>query len=457
MKKRVNRIMLAGTKSGDGKTTITLALLACLKDRGLRVNGFKCGPDYIDPMFHSRVLQIPTRNLDSFMMPADNVRKLLAQNAEDFDVTIIEGAMGYYDGIGLLAEGSSYQVAEVTDTPVILVINAKGQGQSVLAVLNGFMSYRAKSKIAGVIFNQMSDRLYGEVSRQCEKLGIRALGNFPYVKSASLESRHLGLITAAEIENFTEKIELLKETAKEHLDIDGVLDLLSQTPDIDYEAFSEEEVREHSGIKIAVARDMAFCFYYEDNLDYLRQKGCEIVEFSPINDKALPENIAGLILGGGYPELYAKSLSENVSMRSSIKNAIEEGLPVHGECGGYMYLQESLTTPAGVSYPMIGAIEGSCSFTQKLQHFGYVTMTALRDSVLCSTGEVIRGHEFHRSISTAKENGFEIVNKSEKYTGYVIKDNIAAGFPHIHYYSNLSFADKFVDSCRAFINKRKEA
>lgn len=454
LQRNVNRIMFAGTKSGDGKTTVTCAVLACLKDMGIRVNAFKCGPDYIDPMFHSRVLQIPTRNLDSFMMGRDNVKRLLLRNAGSVDLTVIEGAMGYYDGIGLSDSGSAFQVADYTDTPVIIVVNAKGQGRSVLATIQGFINFKKESRVVGVIFNQLSPKLYTQIAHECEAMGVTPLGNFPYVKSAEFESRHLGLITAGEIQDFSEKIELLKNTAKQHLDIDKIIELANVDITenyVNYKGVNSLTADNISRVRIALARDEAFCFYYEDNLDYLREKGCEIVEFSPLRDERLPDNIGGLILGGGYPELYAKSLSENKSMRISIKKAIEMGLPVHAECGGFMYLHDSIKAPAGPAYEMVGAIEGTCEFTGKLQHFGYVTMTALRDGIFCNEGDVIRAHEFHRYISTSEENGFNIVNKDETYVGYLFKGNMAAGFPHIHYYSNLNFADKFIEGCRAYV------
>lgn len=452
----MKKILIAGCGSGCGKTTITCALLGALIERKFKIAGFKCGPDYIDPMFHAAVLGVDTGNLDSYLMDESAIRYLFYKNSGTADIAVIEGVMGYYDGQGLGETGSTYSIAKCLNVPVVLVVNAKGMGSSVLAVIKGFSKYKPDSFIRAVIFNQLSNRLYTDVKRECENMGIKVLGNFPAIKEAEISSRHLGLITAAEISDIKHKMNLLAKAAAECIDIDGFIEVAAgfETKSLDwvpseellkYEKLIKE--KPGAGIKIAVARDEAFCFYYRDNIELLKELGCEIVEFSPLGDDELPE-AHGLILGGGYPELYAKKLSENRTMKECIRQRIESGLTVHAECGGFMYLHEMLENPQGESFEMVGAFKGKCSFTPRLQHFGYVSMTALEPSPLCKSDEIIRAHEFHRSVSDIPANVFLTVKGDDSWNSYVRYKNVIGGFPHIHYYSNLNAALEFIKSCK---------
>ena len=337
----MDRIMISGVSSGCGKTTVVCAVLQALVNRGLKTGAFKCGPDYIDPMFHSRIIGAKSANLDLHFFSENTLRFLLAKNAAGCDVSVIEGAMGFYDGAGLTTwKTSAYELALVTKTPVVLVVNARGAALSVLAVIEGFLRFRPESGIRGVILNQCTAMTYASLSAAIEeRFGIRCFGFLPRLDECVLESRHLGLVTAGEIRDLREKMQTLAAQAEKTLDIDALLALAHEAEPLDY---TPAALPKKEKIRLAVARDNAFCFYYEDSLDAVREMGGELVPFSPITDGALPENIDGLYLGGGYPELYAKELGENASMRASVRAALERGVPCIAECGGFMYLTEAI-------------------------------------------------------------------------------------------------------------------
>ena len=439
---KIPRIMLAGTNSGCGKTTVTCAVLQALVNRGMQVGAFKCGPDYIDPMFHSRIIGAKSANLDLHFFSENTLRYLLTKNAETQDVSIIEGVMGYYDGMGLTtARASSYEVAKVTDSPVVLVVGAKGASLSILATIQGFLSFAPDHNIKGVILNQCSPMTYGALSKAIEeRFGIRAFGYLPKMSDCALESRHLGLVTAAEVENLREKLLIMAQQAEKTIDLEGLLALARKADEITCEPVI---LPRQETVRIAVARDKAFCFYYEDSLEALREMGTELIEFSPIHDSNLPENIHGIYLGGGYPELYAKNLSENKSMLESVRNAIEKGLPCIAECGGFMYLTESIG-----EYPMVGYLPGNCFDNGKLTRFGYVTLRAKEDNILCKTGEEISAHEFHHWDCTEPGSDFTATKSTGKsWDCAVATDTLYAGYPHFHFYANIAFAKGFYDTC----------
>lgn len=439
------RVLIAGSSSGCGKTTVTCALLQALVNRGMRTGAFKCGPDYIDPMFHSRIIGAKSANLDLFFLDRNTAKYLLARNAADCAVSVIEGVMGYYDGMGLTStEASSWRTARVTDTPAVLVVNARGAALSVLAVIHGFLTFQPDSGIQGVILNQCSPMTYPALAEEIRaRFGDRVLplGYLPPMPECALESRHLGLVTAAEVEGLKEKMSLLAAQAERSIDLDGLVKLARSAPPLEFEPV---ELPRFEPVRIAVARDNAFCFYYEDSLQALRDMGAELVEFSPLKDDALPEGIHGLYLGGGYPELYAARLSENISMRNSIRAALERGLPCIAECGGFMYLTEKIG-----ECPMVGFLSGACFDTGKLTRFGYVTLTAKGDNLLCRAGEHIRAHEFHHWDCTASGTDFTARKSTGKSWDCVIAtDRLYAGYPHFHLYANLDFAKNFYEACR---------
>ncbi|MGI6003437.1 MAG: cobyrinate a,c-diamide synthase [Lachnospiraceae bacterium] len=449
----MNRIMIAGTASGCGKTTITCAVLQAFAGRGLKVMSYKCGPDYIDPMFHTRIIGVPSRNLDGFFMDRDTIRTLLVRNSRGADISVMEGVMGFYDGLGMTDEGSSYALARDTGTPVVLVVNCRGMSRSIEAVISGFAGFKKDAGIAGVIFNQLPEKLYPAMQAYCERIGLRPLGFFPAVAQAQIGSRHLGLITAGEISDLKDKMQLLAQTATQYLDLDGIMEIAETAadwepaPDAGQTLSAGGPTGRSGRLRLACAQDAAFCFYYEDNLDLLRALGCEIVPFSPIADAHLPAGIDGLYLGGGYPELYAAQLEQNRSMRDEVRQAAKGGMPVYAECGGFLYLHRTLQTPDGGLFEMAGALDGSCRFAGKLQHFGYVTLTAACDTVLCRRGEKIRAHEFHRYRSDLACNAFDTEKGQAHWMSGVSQGNLLGGFPHIHFYANKEFAYHFVQSC----------
>ena len=436
------RLLLAGTSSGCGKTTVTCAILQALVNRGLKVGAFKCGPDYIDPMFHSRIIGAKSANLDLHFFSENTLKYLLQKNAADRDVSIIEGVMGYYDGLGLTTtRASSYEVAKVTDSPVVLVVNAKGASLSVLATVQGFLTFCPDSHIRGVILNQCTAMTYKALAKAIEdKLGIRVLGYLPKLADCALESRHLGLVTAAEITDLKEKLQKLAHQAEKTIDLEGLLTLAKEAPTITCDPIALPKLEP---VRIAVAKDNAFCFYYADSLEALEEMGAEIIEFSPIHHKKLPENIHGLYLGGGYPELYARQLSENKTMLESIRNALQKGLPCIAECGGFMYLTEAIG-----EYPMVGFLPGNCFDNGKLTRFGYVTLRAGMDNMLCKAGEQIPAHEFHHWDCTQPGSGFTAAKPTGKSWDCVAAtDTLYAGYPHFHFYANPAFLKGFYDTC----------
>lgn len=438
------RILIAGTHSGCGKTTVTLALLSALKARGIPLAAFKCGPDYIDPMFHREALKVPSRNLDPYFSTDAALRAALAEQSGK--LSVIEGVMGYYDGVGPAGEFSTYDVARYTKTPVILVVNAKGMYTSAGAILHGFREFQPQSNVRGVIFNGVSQGLYEGLKQIALDAGVTPLGFLPHDRELSISSRHLGLVTADEIGGLQEKLGALGTLAQMHTDIDGLLALAASAPTLHEKA---QEVSSIASARVAVARDSAFCFLYEENLVLLRTLGCELCFFSPLNDAALPKNIGALYLPGGYPELHLEALSANVPMRQAVKAAIEDGLPTLAECGGFLYLHDTLD-----GFPMTGSIHAKAYRTEKLQRFGYEALTAKKDNLLCKAGESIRAHEFHYYESSFCGDAFT----AQKPNGLMwdsihASESLYAGFPHLYFPANRSFAEQFVRKANDYANK----
>ena len=439
---KINRVLIAGTGSGCGKTTVTCALLSALKKRGLDIGAAKCGPDYIDPMFHRSVIGAPSTNLDPFFFDENTTRFLLAKNGAKRELTVIEGVMGYYDGLGLTtARASAYDLARITQTPVVLIVNAKGASLSILAQIKGFSEFVPESFIKGVILNNCSEKVYSALAPEIEsRLGIRPLGYMPRIAEAEIGSRHLGLITAEEIAGLQEKMNRLAAQAEKSLDLNGVIELARESPEL---GFEPKRFEKREPVRIALARDKAFCFYYDESLELLREMGAELIPFSPIEDAALPEGIHGLYLGGGYPELYAERLSSNSPMRESVFKALKNGLPCIAECGGFMYLTESI---AGL--PMIGFIKGKSFDNGRLTRFGYVTLTAEKDNMLCKKGVSIPAHEFHHWDSEEPGGAFTAAKPDGRSWPCVhASETLYAGYPHIHFYADPEFASGFYNAC----------
>ena len=456
MEKRViPRIMIAATGSGCGKTTITCGLLQAFLNRGKKLASFKCGPDYIDPMFHSEVLGLKSRNLDLFFMEENTVKYLLSKNTRDCELAVIEGVMGYYDGLAAKTTAcSSYDLARKTETPVVLVVDCQGMSLSILAVIKGFVEMRQDSLVKGVILNRMPPMLYANMKELIEEeLDVQVLGYLPEMKDSQIESRHLGLVTAKEIGNLKEIISRLAEQLEKSIDLIKILQIAEEAVPVEYELTEElqkiSRISTDVSIKIAVAMDKAFCFYYQDNLDLLAELGAEIVTFSPLEDSALPTGTHGIIIGGGYPELYLEQLSKNQNMLKEIKQVISQGMPCLAECGGFMYLHQSIKDEQGVPHQMVGAIEGESFPTNKLSRFGYVSLIAQEDNLLGEKGMEIRGHEFHYWDSTNTGNSFHAQKPLQKanWDCVIAEQNLWAGFPHIHFYHDLGMAIRFFNHC----------
>lgn len=448
----MKRVLFAAPKSGSGKTLLTLAYLTALKEAGKKVAAFKCGPDYIDPMFHRSVIGIPSKNLDSYFVSEKVVRQLFLESAKDMDFAVIEGVMGLYDGLGgIRVEASSYDIARITKTPIVLIVDANGMGNSLLALLSGFLAYDTMHLIRGVILNKTTKMFCELIKPEIEKkTGLVVLGYFPKLAKPPMESRHLGLVMPGEIPEMQNILHDMAAIFKESVDMEKVSQI-AETEEL--ACVKDDEIgvvpvissTQRESVKIGVAYDEAACFYYEDNIALLRKFGAEPVFFSLLEDKKLPDDIGGLILGGGYPELHVFELSENKSMLDAVRQAIFAGMPTLAECGGFLYLHDSMEDLQNHSYPMAGVIRGKCYNTGKLVRFGYAEFT-LKD------GMVLRGHEFHYYDST--NNGSDVsakkpVGKRSWNCMHQTKHGLF-GFGHLYYYSNPAFAQNFVKECEHF-------
>ena len=456
---KLPRIMLAAPASGTGKTLITCGILQALVNRKLAIQSFKCGPDYIDPMFHTRVIGTPSRNLDPFFSDADTIRYLMMRQAQEFDLAVLEGVMGFYDGVaGTSFQASSYDLARITETPVVLVVNTRGMSRSVVPMIQGMVRYQADSHIAGVILNRMSPSIFPEIRDLVEaECGVKVIGYVPAVPDCVIESRHLGLVTPNDVADLKEKLMQLASILEDTLDLDALIELAKTAPDLALEAPAIPHLSAGKRVRIARAIDEAFCFYYEDNLDLLRRMGVELVDFSPLRDEKLPEDIQGLILAGGYPELYAQQLETNAPIREEIRQRLLAGLPSLAECGGFMFLHEEMEDMDSQAHPGAGVIKGRAYRTKKLGRFGYITLTANRPSVFGPEGTAFRAHEFHYFDSTSCGDGFHAKKPLRKRSWDCIHTEGQSiwGFPHLYYYSNVEAVWNFVQACAAYGEKEQ--
>lgn len=452
--KKGARIMIAAPQSGSGKTLITCALLQALKEKNYYLESFKCGPDYIDPMFHKTVLGISSRNLDPFFTEDSITRMLLAKGQDSRDLAVIEGVMGLYDGLGgIREEASSYALAKATNTPILLTVNARGMGRSLLALLSGFLQYDTAHLIKGVILNQTPSSFASVLSKEIEEtFHIPVVASFPVRDDVRIESRHLGLVMPYELEDIQSRLKIASQVLCENANIEQILEIAKSAPKLEYDVKRDiKQKLTEKTIRIGVARDEAFCFYYEDNLDLLKSLGAKLIFFSPLHDDTLPKDLDGILFGGGYPELYLKELEENESMRNSVKSAIENKMPSLAECGGFMYLHDTIFDSEKKPYKMAGVIHACCMKKERLVRFGYLTLNSKTDSFL-QKGETIRGHEFHYYDS--EDNGECAIAK--KPVGTRSWECVHAGsdhwwgFAHLSYYSNPKFAEKFAEACRSY-------
>ncbi len=446
-------IIISSNCSGGGKTTFTLGLMKVLKSRNFHVQGYKVGPDYIDTAFHKAVTGIASRNLDTFLMGEEGVKKSFQKGSGN--IGIIEGVMGLYDGIGASEKGSTYHVSKLLgNMPIVLVLSPKGQSASICAEISGFKNYK-DSNIVGVVLNSVSEKYYNLLKYAIEKnCNIKVFGYIPKTPEIALSSRHLGLVQSMEILNLEEKLDICANLMEKYVDIDGIINAtqeykISTDGDLnnsfkeDDKQKSFESLKEESknrNFKIGVALDKAFSFYYKDNLEALENLG-EIVYFSPINDKELPQNLDFLYIGGGYPEVFKKELENNYSMRKSIKEALDGGLRCYAECGGLMYLTQSID-----GSEMVGFFHGDSTMTNKLQNFGYCKVkidNKCFDNRSIEDNEVeVNAHEFHKSkVDLDEDNVYEV--EKTLYNGEVLKwkcgyfkNNTLGGYAHINFLGN---------------------
>ncbi|OGR30288.1 MAG: cobyrinic acid a,c-diamide synthase [Desulfuromonadales bacterium GWD2_54_10] len=459
-----NAFLISAPQSGSGKTTVALAIMAALCRRGLSVAPFKCGPDFIDPGYHRLVTGRPSINLDGWMCPETFVAETFRLHAAGADVAVIEGAMGLFDGLGASSsQGSSAQVAAITGSPVVLVLNARGMAASAAAMVKGFAEYDPRVRLAGVIFNNVGSAAHGMLLKQAlsDVLPQVAIGCLPRDEFLAIPARHLGLVTAEDNPLPPEYLERLADLAEQHLDLEALLGLEanpSQSPLIKggdvFPPLHEGEGWGEGEVRIAVARDNAFCFVYEDNLRLLREAGAEIVAFSPLDDRELPPDLDGIYLPGGYPELYAERLSTNVAMRSAILAAVESYMPVYAECGGFIYLTEGMEAmESGASADFVGIFPVRVRMLSKRKALGYRQVAFETDSVIAAAGGSARGHEFHYSeigeMPLQLERCYRVTRQGLELgrEGYRFR-NCLASYIHLHFGSHAGIAESFVAACR---------
>ncbi|MBI1821024.1 MAG: cobyrinate a,c-diamide synthase [Nitrospirae bacterium] len=489
-------VLIAGTHSGAGKTTVTLAILEALTRRGFSIQAFKAGPDYLDPTFHEIATGRPSRNLDGWMMGRENVLRSFRQNTQDVDFSVIEGVMGLYDGLrGRSEEGSSAQIAQWLSVPVILVLDAKGLARTAASVVSGCQKFDPGIQIQGVIFNRIGSKNHLEILKESVEsyCKVKVLGGIPLDASMTIPERHLGLVQAKE--SLSEMMrKRLAEMAEANLQLDELLKMECLNHD-EEEPASFKPARERFVCKIGIAKDEAFHFYYQDNFDLLEQAGAQLVFFSPLRDKQIPD-VDGLYFGGGYPEVHAEVLAENLPMLQSIRWFAEEGGPVYGECGGLMYLSKGIETAEGKFFPMAGLLPGQIKMGKKLKALGYRQMISLKDNLLFRAGEKARGHEYHYSewleafpdkdlvawqaayqvklpalpvrnaglggiggreaphgpLNINKSRGGE--NENFKEEGF-FSGSVLASYVHLHFASNPSAACRWVSACEAYSKRMK--
>ncbi len=454
------RLIIAGTHSGVGKTTLTLGIILAFRAKGINVQAFKTGPDYIDPTYHAKGSGKACGNLDTWLLPKDAVLELFKRRARGADISIIEGVMGLYDGLKDNDEGSTAHLAKMLDCPVILIQDARSLSRSAGAVALGYKEFDKKIDIAGIILNNIgSANHYDYVKSAIEsKAKIPVLGYLPRDSGLKISERHLGLIPFEEKRLEPVFRKRLSKLIEKNINLSRLLEIgrkarpLSRLRD---RIFKEVSSKNH--VTIAVAKDEAFSFYYQDNLEILSHLGSEIVTFSPLKDKRLPEGVNGLYIGGGFPELFASRLSKNKALLASIYQRSEEGLPIYAECGGLMYLAEAIRDFRKRRFPMVGIFKCTINMGERLKSLGYVDLRVVKDNILGARGQRNKAHIFHWShlagIPKNASFAYKIVkDKNIIYDG-LIRKNVLAGYAHLHFGSDLNFAKNFINSCREFKTK----
>lgn len=437
-------IVISSNSSGGGKTTITVGIMKALMKKGFDVQGYKVGPDYIDPAFHSRITGKASRNLDLYLMEEEGVKASYSRGQGDLGV--VEGVMGLYDGKGIDSTYSTAHVAKTLGLPVVLVISPKAQSATLCAEINGLINFEDNVNIVGVILNNISESYYNLLKAAIEyNCKIKVFGYVPKDERLVLESRHLGLIQSSEIDDLEERVDICSELILQHVDIEALINHFKETP-----KYEDDFHLENKGLKIGVAYDKAFSFYYKENLELLSEVG-ELIYFSPLRDKTLPEGLDFLYIGGGYPEVFLQELSNNKTMLQSIKNALDNGLKCYAECGGLMYLTEAIDN-GEIQCNTVGFFSGKATMTKRLQNFGYAEIEIDEDNKIISKGIKIKCHEFHKSCITTEDNKIYKLKKTmydgktkEWKCGY-IKNNTLAGYAHLHFLGNIDFLKQMIES-----------
>ena len=451
MQWNIPRIVIAATQSGGGKTTLVTGLLAALRARGLRVQSFKVGPDYIDLGYHQLASGRTGHNLDTWLVPEARLTEIFARECADADIAVIEGVMGLYDG-GRHGVSSTAAIAKALDAPVLLVIDAKSVGASAAATALGFRVYDPAVNLAGVLLNRLGSETHEEMVRTAMKgIDLRVYGALRRDAALALPERHLGL-TPVEEHAAAATIAAVGQRVEAGLDLDGILELARSASPLSVASPVHTEAA--ASVRIGVARDEAFSFYYAASLAELEAHGAEIVTFSPLHDEVLPD-VDGIIIGGGFPEMFAGELTANHSMRDSIRRVAEEGMPIYAECGGYMYLMESLIDFGGMAHDMVGIFPARARMTEKLQMVGYVEAEQLVNTVLGAPGLVLHGHEFHFSVEEADEEAaavrpfrFTKLRNHAQYPAGHIYQNALGSYLHLHFAGCQEAAKHFVEACR---------
>jgi cobyrinic acid a,c-diamide synthase len=461
----VRKIVIAGTGSGVGKTTLTIGLMAALKRAGRRVQGFKCGPDYIDPTYHTAVTGRVSRNLDSYMLTHDTVKEVYARASRDADISVIEGVMGLYDGKNATNNvGSSAEISLLLEAPVLLVMNCQSMARSVAAIVKGFQCFDPRVRIAGVIANKVGSEGHYRIVRDAveQECGVPVVGYLKREDEIEIPERHLGLIPSIERGQLQPFFDRLGDLISSTIDIDRIWEL-AESPIV--EAPETGLFRSRGGnptrpIRIAVAKDAAFNFYYQENMELLEAHGADIVYFSPLAGERLPENVHGLYLGGGFPEEFAETLAAGEAVKQSIRQAVESGMPTLAECGGYMYLTQAIEDTNGRRYPMLGLVPGFVRMQKKLAALGYREVTGTEGNFLLGASDLAKGHEFHYStyVPDSDENRIYAYETSgrqgKKQDGYRSVDgNLIAGYVHFHFASQPAMVERWVARCQAYQGK----
>ncbi|HSO93207.1 MAG TPA: cobyrinate a,c-diamide synthase [Candidatus Dormibacteraeota bacterium] len=454
---RTPRLMIAGTASSVGKTTLTAGLIAAFKARGLTVQAFKVGPDFIDPAYLAHVSGRPCRNLDSWMLGEAALRQVLAHGSVGADLAIIEGMMGLFDGRGGNTEGSTAEVAATTRAPVVLVIDVGHMAETAAAIALGFKTYPSSVKIAGVLLNNVGSDGHRRTVEEAIWNGARlpVLGALPAIPGVGIPERQLGLLPVIENKAWDRMIALLAEATERQVDLDLLLRIAQKAElmPLVREKVQERASTEHR-VRIGVAYDEAFNFYYPENLELLEEHGAEIVPFSPLEDAAIPKHLGGIYLGGGFPEVFAEPLALNLSLAESLQRANRAGMPIYAECGGLMFLARSLQTESGERYRMAGIVPVDVEMDGEVHRFGYRQVLSLEDSILSPKGQSFRGHEFHwsrvRNQDPLIKPAYQMINAEGDHIGYegVVTPNLLASYVHLHFGQNPLLVERLVARCR---------